>query len=60
MVWVRAGNDTLKFWVGKNIVDVNGTQKKADMSLWHHMLSKDCPSGGGLFAHGSFKIVRNS
>ncbi|WP_262384769.1 copper amine oxidase N-terminal domain-containing protein [Paenibacillus terrae] len=60
MVWVKAGNDTLKFWVGKNIVRRERNTEKGGHEPMASYVSKDCPSGGGLFAHGSFKIVRNS
>ncbi|ANE48718.1 copper amine oxidase [Paenibacillus swuensis] len=37
-VWVKAGNDTLTFWIGKDYMEVNGTKKMIGSKL---MVNKD-------------------
>ncbi|ASA24224.1 stalk domain-containing protein [Paenibacillus donghaensis] len=33
-VWVMAGGDTLKFWIGKNVMEVNGVQKSVGAKVF--------------------------
>lgn len=33
-VWVMAGDDTLKFWIGKNVMEVNGVQKSVGAKVF--------------------------
>lgn len=33
-VWVMAGNDTLKFWIGKSVMEVNGVEKSVGAKVF--------------------------